>query len=87
MQADAADLWLSRQPFKVVANPPFSVVMALVRRLVAPGSRLITADLVVPRHIAWRRYEGGLPGPKRWLAEYSFSVSLRVPGRDFVPSV
>jgi 23S rRNA (adenine-N6)-dimethyltransferase len=85
VQADAADLWLPRQPFKVVANPPFSAVMALVRRLVAPGSRLITADLVVPRHIARRLCEGGLPGARRWQAEYTFSVGLRVPGRAFVP--
>ena len=36
--ADAADLRLPRRPFKVVANPPFTVTVALLKRLLAPGS-------------------------------------------------
>ena len=46
--ADAADLRLPRRPFRVVANPPFAITTALLKRLTAPGSRLVRADLVVP---------------------------------------
>ena len=49
VRADASDLRLPRQPFRVVANPPFAVTTQLVRRLLAPGSRLVAADLVLQR--------------------------------------
>jgi 23S rRNA (adenine-N6)-dimethyltransferase len=52
--ADAASLRLPRRPFRVVANPPFAIGVALLRRLVAPGSRLVRADVVVPWHVAKR---------------------------------
>ncbi len=54
IQVDAADLRLPRRPFRVVANPPFGISMAVVRRLLSPGSRLVSADLVVPRYVARR---------------------------------
>jgi hypothetical protein len=38
-EADAADLRLPRRPFSVVANPPFAVTTALLRRLLGRGSR------------------------------------------------
>jgi 23S rRNA (adenine-N6)-dimethyltransferase len=50
VQADAADLRLPRRPFKAVANPPFGVTTALLRRLLHRGSRLEHAALVLP---AW----------------------------------
>ena len=66
VQADAADLRLPRRPFRVVANPPFGSTHALIRRLVSPGSRLIAAHLVVPRHVA-RRWTGpDAPARARW---------------------
>jgi len=52
VQADGADVRLPRRPFRVVANPPFGICVALLRRLTAPGSRLIRADIIVPR--TWR---------------------------------
>ncbi|MGH9291363.1 MAG: rRNA adenine N-6-methyltransferase family protein, partial [Acidimicrobiales bacterium] len=48
VQVDAADLRLPRRPFKVVANPPFSITAGIVRRLLGNGSRLVSAHLVVP---------------------------------------
>jgi 23S rRNA (adenine-N6)-dimethyltransferase len=54
VQADAADLRLPRRPFSVVANPPWAVSTAIVRRLTARGSRLERADLVLPRWAADR---------------------------------
>jgi len=66
VRADATDLRLPRRPFRVVANPPFAITTALLRRLVAPGSRLVRADLVVPFHVARRWVEGPAPGERRW---------------------
>ncbi|MEM9202610.1 MAG: rRNA adenine N-6-methyltransferase family protein, partial [Actinomycetota bacterium] len=65
IEVDAADLRPPRRPFHVVANPPFATTMGLVRRLLAPGSRLQSATLIVPEHIA-RRWAGPTaPGADR----------------------
>lgn len=47
VRADAADLRLPRSPFRVVANPPFALTSQILKRLLAPGSRLVRGDLVV----------------------------------------
>jgi 23S rRNA (adenine-N6)-dimethyltransferase len=70
VRADAADLRLPRRPFLVVANPPFSVLTALLRRLTSPGSRLVRAELVVPRHVAARWSSG------RGLADRRFEATM-----------
>ena len=44
VRADASDLRLPARPFKVVANPPFGVTTALLRRLTARSSRLERAE-------------------------------------------
>lgn len=85
VRADASDLRLPRRPFRVVANPPFAITTALLRRLLAPGSRLTAADLVVPSHIARRWSSGGGPGAGRWQRYYAVTVGRRVPRRAFVP--
>jgi 23S rRNA (adenine-N6)-dimethyltransferase len=85
VRADAADLRLPRRPFKVVANPPFTAHVALVKRLVSPGSRLVQADLVLPRHAAVRWAEGRGPGWGRHLAEYTFEVVTTIPRNAFTP--
>jgi 23S rRNA (adenine-N6)-dimethyltransferase len=84
---DASDLRLPRQPFKVVANPPFTIAMALLRRLLAPGSRLIAADIVLPRHIARRWCRGAVDGAGRWGDQFDVSLGPRVPGRAFRPTI
>jgi 23S rRNA (adenine-N6)-dimethyltransferase len=85
VRADAADLRLPRRPFHVVANPPFGITVALVRRLLAPGSRLVGADLVVPPYAA-RRWAGGrAPARGRWEREYAASIGRAVPRAAFVP--
>ena len=85
VQADAADLRLPRRPFRVVANPPFGVVTALLRRLLSPGSRLLSADLVVPASTAarWAALRG--PGARRWCRDYAATVTMRLPGEAFRP--
>ncbi|MEX0666650.1 MAG: rRNA adenine N-6-methyltransferase family protein [Acidimicrobiia bacterium] len=54
IQVNAVDLRLPRRPFRVVANPPFAISTALIKRLLSAGSQLQQADLVVPRHVAHR---------------------------------
>jgi len=83
--ADAADLRLPRRPFRVVANPPFAVTTALLKRLTAPGSRLVRADVVVPWHTAERWARGDGPGSGRWGSEFDAWVSRRLPRQAFTP--
>lgn len=85
VQADAADLRLPRQPFRVVANPPFAITTTLLRRLVSPGSRLVSADVVVPGHAAARWAGGRGPGAHRWSRYYSARVVTRLPSTAYRP--
>ncbi len=66
VQADAADLRLPRRPFRVVANPPFAITTALLRRLLSPRSQLVSAHLVVPLHVAARWTAGRGVGAGGW---------------------
>lgn len=59
VQADARDLRLPRRPFRVVANPPWAIATSLLQRLLAPGSRLVRADLLLKRSATRRWVEGG----------------------------
>jgi 23S rRNA (adenine-N6)-dimethyltransferase len=85
VRADASDLRLPRRPFRVVANPPFGITTPLLRRLLAPGSLLISADLVVPENVARRWSAGAAPGAGRWQRDYELSVGRRVPRNAFTP--
>jgi 23S rRNA (adenine-N6)-dimethyltransferase len=85
VRADATDLRLPRRPFRVVANPPFAVTTAILRRLVSPGSRLLTADLVVPRHVAARWAAGRAPGAHRWRATFAATRVADLPRSAFRP--
>ncbi len=55
IQADATSLHLPGRPFRVVANPPYGITAALLGLLLAPGSRLVAADLVLQRAVV-RKY-------------------------------
>jgi 23S rRNA (adenine-N6)-dimethyltransferase len=85
VRVDAADLRLPRRPFRIVANPPFQVTTPLLRRLLAPGSRLVAADLVVQRAAARRWSEERVRGAGRWLRTFDISVGRHVPRAAFVP--
>lgn len=85
VRADAADLRLPRRPFRVVANPPFAVTSAVLGRLLAPGSRLVRADLVVQRAAAQRWAAGRSPGAGRWARDYAATAGPRVPRSAFSP--
>jgi len=79
VQVDAADLWLPRRPFRVVANPPFAITTALVRRLTARGSRLRRADLVLQRAAARRWAQQPRPG-------FDLLIGRPLPRSAFVPA-
>jgi 23S rRNA (adenine-N6)-dimethyltransferase len=85
VRADAADLRLPRRPFQVVANPPYAVTSDLLARLLAPGSRLSGAHLVLQRDAARRWAEGRAPGAGRWLRTFHLSLASSVPRRAFHP--
>ncbi len=85
VQADAADLWLPTRPFHVVANLPFAICKPVLRRLLAPGSRLVTAQLVVARHVAAEWSSERAPGRQRWKATFVVERGPPVPASAFVP--
>lgn len=85
VRADVSDLRLPRRPFRVVANPPFAVAVAVLRRLTAPGSRLQRADLVLPSHLARRWAAGQAPGAGRWSRFYELRIDHALPPAAFVP--
>jgi 23S rRNA (adenine-N6)-dimethyltransferase len=81
VRADAADLRLPRRPFRVVANPPFAIAAPLLRRLLAPGSRLLRADLVLPRSVTRRWAER----PPRGGARFTMHAGPALPRSAFHP--
>ena len=78
VQADAASIRLPGRPFRVVANPPYGISSSLLRTLLAPGSRLLAADLVLQRAVV-RKHASG---PAR---RFSLTVGLALPRRAFLP--
>jgi 23S rRNA (adenine-N6)-dimethyltransferase len=75
---DAASIRLPGRPFRVVANPPYGISSALLRTLLAPGSRLAAADVVLQRAVV-RRYAAGDAG------KFSLTAGLTLPRRAFLP--
>lgn len=78
VQADAASIPLPGRPFRVVANPPFGISSSLLRTLLAPGSRLFAADLVLQRAVVRRYAAGGAP-------RFSLALGMTLPRRAFLP--
>jgi 23S rRNA (adenine-N6)-dimethyltransferase len=78
VQADAAALRLPRQPFRVVASPPYGITADLLGLLLAPGSRLVAADLVLQRG-AVRKYAA------RRIRGYHVTQGVALPRRAFRP--
>ena len=85
VRADAADLRLPRRPFRVVSSPPYAVSTALLGRLLAPGSRLVTGHLVVQRQLARRWVTGDAPGRRRWSRTWELSIGRPLPRSAFRP--
>ncbi len=85
VQADASDLRLPRRPFRVVANPPFAITSALLRRLLVPTNRMCRADLVLPRHAAMRWLSTSTAGTSRWASTFTIDIARAVPRSAFIP--
>jgi 23S rRNA (adenine-N6)-dimethyltransferase len=88
VQGDAARLELPGEPFRVVANLPFSRTTDLLHLLLDdPRTRLVRADLVVEWGVARKR---ALPWPSTlngvvWGAFWEPAVTRRLPSRSFEP--
>jgi len=78
VQADAASIRLPGRPFRVVANPPYGISASLLGTLLAPGSRLVAADLVLQRAVV-RKYASGA------ARRFSLTVGITLPRRAFLP--
>jgi 23S rRNA (adenine-N6)-dimethyltransferase len=74
VHADAAAIRLPGRPFRVVASPPYAISSTLL----APGSRLAAADLVLQRAVT-RRYASGAG------RRFSLTVGLTLPRDAFLP--
>jgi 23S rRNA (adenine-N6)-dimethyltransferase len=82
-QADAVDLPLPGRPFRVVASPPYGITADLMDLLLAAGSRLTAADLVLQRAVVRKFAAGRAPG--RWARAYRMSTGLMLPRGAFRP--
>jgi 23S rRNA (adenine-N6)-dimethyltransferase len=82
-ETDATMLRLPQRPFRVVANPPYAISGALLRRLLAPGSRLVAADLVLQRAVVRRYADGAVPGLRR--PHWDLGQGCLLPRRAFRP--
>jgi 23S rRNA (adenine-N6)-dimethyltransferase len=79
VQADAACVRLPGRPFRVVASPPYGITSSLLARLLASGSRLVAADLVLQRAVVRKLIvRGGERG-------YRATAGLTLPRRAFKP--
>jgi 23S rRNA (adenine-N6)-dimethyltransferase len=87
LTADVLQVALPREPFKVVANPPFDGATALLRRLLDPRVPLLSADLIVQWGLAckrasiWPSTELG----SYWGAWFELDVRRRLPRCVFTP--
>ena len=88
VEADAREVELPREPFRVVANLPFAGTNEILRHLLDdPRVPLVRADLVVQWGVAVKR---ALPWPSTvngvvWGAWYSTRVARRLPRNAFAP--
>jgi 23S rRNA (adenine-N6)-dimethyltransferase len=85
VRADAGDLRLPSRPFRVVSSPPYGISTALLKRLLAPGSRLVSADLVLQRQVVNRWVKHEAPAAARWGRYYDLSIGIRLPRKAFTP--
>jgi len=81
VEADVRSLRLPRQPFRVVANPPYHVTSELLRLLLGRGSALVAADLLLQR-AAVRNLVAGR-GPHQWRRHWSMAGGLSLPRSAF----
>jgi 23S rRNA (adenine-N6)-dimethyltransferase len=79
VRADVADLRLPRRPFSVVANPPFAITSALLRRLTSPHSLLRRGAVVLPTWAVVRWAAGRGVGGTTTTRAFAFASGPCVP--------
>ena len=85
VRTDVRDLRLPHRPFRVVASPPYAITAGLLALLLAPGTRLIAADLVLQRAVVRKYADGSAPGTARWDRTFTARPGLVLPRRAFRP--
>ncbi len=83
--ADALQVRLPSRPFRVVANPAYANSSRLLRRLLAHGSAMRGADLVLQRAVVNRYVAGCDHDGQRWRRVYEAQLGMRLPRRAFSP--
>lgn len=86
VHADVLDLRLPHRPFRVVASPPYNLSSAIMRLLLAPGSQLIAADLVVQRAFARRFADDWLATAGRAQRRWDVRCGAPIPRSAFRPA-
>lgn len=84
LELDLLEFRLPGHPFRVVANPPWSLAKPIIRMLTAPGSRLAAADLLLQRRLVTDVAARGTPGPGR--GSFGCQELRRVPREAFQPA-
>jgi 23S rRNA (adenine-N6)-dimethyltransferase len=89
LRADARDVPLPANPYRVLANLPFGITSAVLRRLLdAPVSGLQRADLILQWQVARARAGDGPPTDlvgARWGPWWEFRRGRRLPATCFRP--
>ena len=85
VHADVNGIRLPRRPYHVVANPPFDATSEVLRRLLQPGSRLVSATLVLQHQAAARWAGSSAPAARRWMQNFDATLGRRVPRSAFTP--
>jgi 23S rRNA (adenine-N6)-dimethyltransferase len=88
VQADALRVALPREPFRVVANVPFHLTTAVLRRLLDdPRLPLERADLIVEWNVACKRARCWPSTMLNvlWGSRFELSVARRLPAGCFEP--
>ena len=85
IEGDLTRVRLPRRPYRVVANLPYAVSATALRRLLASGTRLESADLVLPRWVVARYAAGRGPEAARWGRTFEAAFARRLPRQAFTP--
>ena len=83
--ADALTVRLPRRPFRVVASPPYGITAPLLRVLLARGSALTAADLVLQRAVVRRQSDGQGRATERIGRDWTIAQGISLPRRAFAP--
>lgn len=91
LHADVRDVPMPRTPYRIVANPPFGLTAAILRRLLDdPAGGLVRADLVVQWQVARQRVRAQESAPVDlvgaiWWPWWRFERGRRLPAASFNP--